>query len=512
MLAVAGRWGFYWGAAALLGLAAVGLVVFGSGWRPEGRWVWAACLLAAVGLVGMLLAERSAVGVGLGDLLGSDRGRVLALRAGGLVLVGVAALVAARRATRLGYVVLAATAGALMLVQAYAGHAGGATSLRWAKVGVQWLHLLGVGLWIGGLVWLWLGTRRSDGPGAAAAVERFSGMATVGIGLVVLTGALRALDEVGFAPARYFEGGFSLSVVAKVALFLPLAALGALNRFRTVPALVAGRGRIAVLRRAVGGEIVVATLIFAVSGLMAGLVPASQARAGQARPAGIVVNGSDFATTVRLRLRATPGTPGPNSFELTLRDYDTGEPVPARRVTLRFSQPENPDVGISELPLRQSEEGIWRGQGVNLATSGTWRVAVLIEQAADSLEVPLELTAREPPQKITRSEIPGEPTLYTIELSGGFSVQGYVDPGDPGENEVHFTFFSPDGGEQPIESWVVRAGRRGEEASDLEIRELAPGHVVADASLEAGAWRFRVEARTPEGRTLTAYFDEEIGG
>ncbi|HYH27895.1 MAG TPA: copper resistance CopC family protein, partial [Actinomycetota bacterium] len=89
VLAVAGRWGFYWGAAALLGLAAVGLIVFGSGWRPEGRWVWGACLLAAVGLVGMLLAERSAVGVGLGDLLGSDRGRVLGLRAGGLILVGI---------------------------------------------------------------------------------------------------------------------------------------------------------------------------------------------------------------------------------------------------------------------------------------------------------------------------------------------------------------------------------------------------------------------------------------
>jgi len=229
------------------------------------------------------------------------------------------------------------------------------------------------------------------------------------------------------------------------------------------------------------------------------------------RPAGVVADGSDFGTTVRVRLQATPGTAGPNRFVVGVSDFDSGEPVAARGVRLGFTLPGRSDVGASELLLEEGSPGRWTGQGVNLSVEGTWRVAVLVERAGDSVTVPLEVRTRLPEQDVTVSEAPGQPTLYTIALPGGRSVQGYVDPGAPGPNEVHFTFFSAQGSEQPVDSARVTASARDDPPSELQARELSPGHFVASAELEAGRWLFRVEARAPDGTSLPAYFQHTIG-
>ena len=51
-----------------------------------------------------------------------------------------------------------------------------------------------------------------------------------------------------------------------------------------------------------------------------------------------------------------------------------------------------------------SQAGMWTGEGNNLSVAGRWRVGVLIEQATDSLEVPLEVqTMRAAPME------PGHP-------------------------------------------------------------------------------------------------------
>ena len=55
-----------------------------------------------------------------------------------------------------------------------------------------------------------------------------------------------------------------------------------------------------------------------------------------------------------------------------------------------------------------------------------------IAQATTAVEVPLKLRTRLPPEQISVSRVPGQPTLYTIALSGGASLQTYVDPGEVG--------------------------------------------------------------------------------
>lgn len=49
----------------------------------------------------------------------------------------------------------------------------------------------------------------------------------------------------------------------------------------------------------------------------------------------------------------------------------------------------------ADLDLIQEEMGIWHGEGTTLSLPGTWRIGVLVQQPADSVEVPLELEVQE---------------------------------------------------------------------------------------------------------------------
>ena len=102
--------------------------------------------------------------------------------------------------------------------------------------------------------------------------------------------------------------------------------------------------------------------------------------------------------------------------------------------------------------------------------------------------------------------------MYTIQLAGGISVQGYVEPATPGSNEVHLTFFAPDGGEQPVDLARFEATSADGDPVPLEPTELSPGHFVAEQDLTQGRWTFRFEASTPEDTPLSGYFREEISG
>ncbi|HEV3475413.1 MAG TPA: copper resistance protein CopC, partial [Actinomycetota bacterium] len=392
-LSVAGRWAFYWGLALLFGGAIAGLAVFRKPVPATTRLSLIAWAAALVGLVGMFLAERSSVGVSIGALLSSERGTILIARTTVVVVAGLAVLYLLVRPSRAALVVLAVASAAAMAVHAYAGHAGAAESWRWLKVGVQWVHIGAVGVWIGGLVWLLAGTWGRNSREKGRAVGRFSFIAGIALGAVAVTGAIRAFNEIGFSPGRLFDTGYGLSVVGKVVLAVGLIAVGAYNRYRLVPALKSGKARLGTLRRTAGSEIALAAGIFGVTGIMAGLAPPTQYGAAAAEQAGVTATGSDFAETTRIELTATPGTAGPNTFQVRVEDFDSGDPLDARQVTLRFSIPERSDIGTSELPLRLEDE-VWVGQGTNLSVGGTWEVAVLVEQTADSIQIPVELETR----------------------------------------------------------------------------------------------------------------------
>jgi copper transport protein len=499
--AVAGHWLLYLGLVVLFGAGVTGLVAFGpSNVRP---WLlgigWVS---AAIGVVMMTLAERAAVGVPLGTLLSSEAGGKFVLLAVAVGVTGVAVLAAVLRPGRATLTALAVTAAGAMLARATGGHAGS----TWMVL-AQWLHFMGVGAWIGGLAWLFLGLFRRLEP---EKVRRFSTLAGVALAVVVVSGLVRSWNELGVAWWLHpFRNGYSTTLALKVAIVIPLIGLGALNRYRNVPRYGPTGSRPMI--RTVGGELALAAAVLLATGVLTGLPPKpNEEPAGPAaRP--LVVTGADFATSTKVRLEVSPGTVGPNTFVADVTDYDTGEQVDARRVSLTFDLPDQPDVS-STLRLQRSQ-GRWQAQGTALAQPGTWTVTVLVERSAGSVEVPLQVTPTTPGQHVDVSKVPGQPTLYTITLEGGLQIQAYVDPGEPGRtNQVHVTAFDAQGKELPLHAATLSITPPEGTPFEPKMLRFGPGHFAANIDLTAGTWSFAITAHAETGEMLFASFRQSFEG
>ena len=515
--AVAGRWLLYAGLAVLLATATMRFAVLRE--RPPGSRIvlpvaWA---LAAVGLLLVAVAESSAAGVSLGTLLSSATGTPLARQAIALGLTGVAVAVASVRRSDAAIAAVGVGAAAGLLFHAIGGHAGAPGPFRGFDVLVQWLHLLAVGIWIGGLAWLLIDLRDAAGVRRDAHIRRFSGLAAPALAVILATGTIRSVDLLGgwTVLGRLLTTGWGNALLWKLGLFAALVALAAWNRFVNVRRL--DDAHAFSVRRLLGGELLLAASIFAVTGVLAGLPPPAQLAAMQGpAQSRVVVSGSDFATTTRVRLEITPGTVGENRFRADVSDYDTREPVAATRVALRFDLPAQPGLGASTQELRREGPGSWTTTSTALSIEGTWDVVVLVQTDRGATEVPLVVGARPPTAAATPSgsrtsvaRAPGLPDLYTITLPDDSSVQAYLDPARPGRAEVHFTAFDSNGSELPLTS----AGATATSPSGtrpLKLLRLSPGHFTANVRLTAGTWSFAFDATAETGAAVSASFEQEV--
>jgi nitrogen fixation protein FixH len=211
-------------------------------------------------------------------------------------------------------------------------------------------------------------------------------------------------------------------------------------------------------------------------------------------------------------LTITPGTVGPNTFVANVTDYDTGEPVVARAVSLTFELPEQPQVA-STLELHHHAQGMWEADGTALAQNGTWRVTVLVEGSGSSVQIPLAVTPRRPDQDIEVSRVEGQPDLYTITLQGGLQIQSYVDPGTPSRtNQVHVTAFDQDGKELPLESAALTITPPNGAAFRPDMIRFGRGHFAANVDLTVGRWSFDIQAHARDDADLVASFQQTFGG
>jgi copper transport protein len=298
-------------------------------------------------------------------------------------------------------VALGLAGGAGMLVHALAGHAAGPSSLRVLNLVAQWTHLLAVGVWIGGLVWLLAALWMRTAPWSTRqVVVRFSKLAGISLAVVVVTGVARTIDELG-GWGRLVDSGFGRALDLKLVLFAGLVVLGARNHYRLVPLFRTGARRRAAtrLRRSVGAELGLAAGVLAAAALLSQLAPG--APAGVARPGPSVApaleaSGADWATTVRVALTVTPGAAGPNRFIATVADFDSGSVLPAERVELTGTPESHPEIGTARLELAEAPDGRWVGQGHLLSLAGRWSLTATIQRPAGGITVPLAVDVPPP--------------------------------------------------------------------------------------------------------------------
>ena len=387
-----------------------------------------------------------------------------------------------------------------MWVDVAASHAGAQAPVGFNLI-AQWAHIVAAGVWIGGLLTLVLAVRGQASETKGRAVRRFSTTAGIAIIVVALTGTFRAVIEVG-SIGQLFGTAFGILVLVKVTLFVVLAALGAINRYGNVPrASRVLRG----LRRVASTELVIGTAVVLVAAALVNVAPpvASAAPATTAKATQLVVTGSDFATTVKVRLTVSPGTAGFNTFDLRVTDYDTGALVRAASVQLEFTQPLRPQLGQSTLTLERQSDGTFAARGGNLAIAGIWEVAAIIENASNSTEVHLQVITGGPAPQVTATRFSGLPTLYSIELQSGWLAQVYIDPDKAGADEFHVTFFTNSNETSEIHIATVTVGMTppGGTPTILVSRRLDPiGHFVADATIPAGPTRYDIDRHHSDRR------------
>ncbi len=490
------RWVLYLGLASLLGAAWMAVFAFAHSYRPIERFSFFGFLAAVAGTVGLGVFQFREAGVGLGVFMGSSSGRALGLRAAPLVLIGLAFLFY-RNNYRPRMMVAGAGSLAAMLAHAAAGHAAVPPNV-FIKVVIQWIHFAAVGVWIGGLAALLLGLSHAPEEDRQRAAKRFSFVAGFAIFIVTGTGVLRAINEIGgWKPL--FDTTYGRLVIAKSVLIVGLGALGALNRFRNVPvATTAPSG----LQKAGRLEIAVAVITLALAGMLSSSVPpVSVAAAGEA--ARITVEGTDFARTTEATLVVEPGTAGPNRFRLSLVDTDSGDaPEAVGGVTLRFSSLSNPAVGESSLAMESKGDGNYEGSGSNLSVDGRWRVTAAITTSGNSFEIPLEFSTRATGFTTDKSEVEGQPTIYSVTDPQGRQLQVYSEPDRPGKSELHLTLFDGSGTELAVNDILAIASPPGEDSVTLVTRRFGPGHFVSDVTLKEGTHRFDVVANTAANESL----------
>jgi copper transport protein len=373
-----------------------------------GAAVPAAALLAlimdAATIVRMI--EASGGTSSISEVLSSTAGRDALIRGGLLLLVLLLSWLIAQREERPeGKPIAVMLGGGLLLgcgallTMSLTSHAAAGAGSDWA-VPVDFLHLAGVSLWLGGVVLLpaLLLVRHSlDGPARVRfqgqALRRFSTMAVLCVGLVLLSGTFNALVQIPSWDAL-LHTTYGQALIVKLAIIAPLLIVGALNAVRiarrfesaALDVSVDAPGRSQSLARSAIVESLLGAAVIAATAVLVFFVPAKDAVAqsnGQklaknAPQISSVYRNTAPASDLTITLTVSPNRVGQNDFKAQIAGPDVDK---ISRVELRF-QIATGAAGQStlDLPPVAGTPGLFDAQAANFGFVGDWRVTANVRR------------------------------------------------------------------------------------------------------------------------------------
>lgn len=241
------------------GAATVWLRRAGSPWAAEMlhrlRKAMLACFAAAtLSYVAVLWLEAASMAeVPVAEAFPAVQSVITATHYGYAWMLGAGALVVAWVATALrpgalgpgpASVLRFGALGLFLHSRSIVSHAGAAGDFTWA-VAVDWVHLVLVSLWVGEVIVAGsIVLRREPAAGqenrvdCARYIEALSSSATIALVGIFVTGILSAWRGLG-SPDQVFGNPYGSMLLIKVGLVLCAAALGGMNRFVVMPALLA---------------------------------------------------------------------------------------------------------------------------------------------------------------------------------------------------------------------------------------------------------------------------------
>jgi copper transport protein len=250
----------------------------------------------------------------------------------------------------------------------------------------DWLHLVGMSFWFGGLVYLFSGLRKfHQVEGAlrtrliAISIARFSVMALVSVGVIGVTGlyaaALRVgsftlLDTTLYGHVLYIKQGFVAALLMLAAVNL-LFISPRLKRDRQV-----GLSNIPLVTHfedMVKGEIILACILLITVSLLTYLPPAKSVQ-----PVAELTD-TFIADDLQMDITISPGIVGQNVF--TLKLTSNGQPVQTvKEALLRFTAGQG-NLPPSEVQLISQGDGSYVTKGSYLSLPGNWQVQAVVRRA-----------------------------------------------------------------------------------------------------------------------------------
>jgi len=281
-------------------------------------------------------------------------------------------------------ILAAAFAGTL----AWSGHAaGGLGDEAIIHPAADVLHLIAAAAWVGALVpfiVLFAAAGADDASLAIArtATARFSVLGIVSVGTLLATGIVNTYYLAGSLPAL-LHTDYGRLLLIKIALFLAMVAIAAVNRFRLTPQLLqqasitASHNALRRLRRNAAIEVLAGAIVIVIVAALGTMAPAIHAAhqhptygAVPADAAFVHIHLVEGMADVTIR----PGRTGRARATIRLWNEDF-EALDARQVSLTLTAPTSTG-NPTPRPAQQGRDGAWQVDGIELSEPGNWTVTV----------------------------------------------------------------------------------------------------------------------------------------
>ncbi len=271
---------------------------------------------------------------------------------------------------------------------AWAGHAAGAEGVEaFVHPAADFLHLAAAAAWVGALIPLALlldavGGKDASVTIARTATLRFSTLGLVSVGTLLATGTINTWYLVGSISALVGTY-YGQLLLAKIALFVAMVAIAAVNRLRFTPRLVHGASMSATqdailqLRRNAAVEALAGAAIICIVAVLGTEPPAIHAAhhhpATGAIPedaAFVHIHTEQGMADVMIR----PGRVGEARATIHLRN-DDDMPLDAHEVKFSITPPSGGSNPEAHVAVKDTDDA-WQVDGIELSQPGNWTVTV----------------------------------------------------------------------------------------------------------------------------------------
>lgn len=239
-------------------------------------------------------------------------------------------------------------------------------------VAVDYLHVMAISIWLGGVVAFSYvampSAKRGDPRELGRTIWRFSLTALVAVTVIVTTGVLASFDRLVLFE-DLIETPYGIALLAKIVLLLGLLGLGALNLLVWGPRLRRGLAAGAQFWRGVIGESALFAGVLVAAAFLTAFVPPAQA-------SGAAFDETKHVNGIRVQLLTASTLPGRNRYVVRVQQGLT--PITgAEKVALRFTMVEH-DMGELELVATERAPGEYVAEGSPTAMFGTWKAEAIV--------------------------------------------------------------------------------------------------------------------------------------